>query len=210
MQKSVPICVNLSTRPIAGWSLTGASIISMLVRSQKFFTWCSTFCSIKSNRTSIHVQNEYTCSKSNIHVQKFCYIGTIRFVKHTFSRKLRITIYCGEKVYFMAFVIVNWSTKINLYFLIQFSTKYLAVELLGGKYCSRFLPIVVQGLHSVDLTIGSLFMYRHQKCVTIYIMPRVPGWPACKSSIKAFRKTDATRAHKKIPPLRMNVRVDLL
>ena len=104
----------------------------MLVWSQKFFTWCSTFCLIKSNRTSYSVIFD-------IHVHKFCYIGTIRFVKQTFSRKFRKTIYCGGNVYFMAFVIVNWSTEINLYFLIRFSTSYMAVELFGGKYSFKIL-----------------------------------------------------------------------
>ena len=89
----------------------------------------------------------------------------------------------------MSLFIVNWYTKINLCFLVRCSTWYIGVKLLGVIIDLRILPLAVQALHSVYLTINSLFMYGHQQCLGIHILPQVPGWLACISSINASRKT---------------------
>ena len=128
----------------------------------------------------------------DIHVQKFYYISAVRFVKYICSRKFRETIYCVEKICYKALFIVILSIKINFWFLFRFSTRHIwsncCAEILGLK----ILQISVPGLHSVDLKINSIFTYGQKQCVAIHIMPQVPGWLACKSSIIAFRKSLGT------------------
>ena len=58
---------------------------------------------------------------------------------------------------------------------------------LAGITDFKFLQIAVRDLHSVALTTSSRFIYGHQQCMAIQIIPHVPGWLACMSSIKASR-----------------------
>ena len=110
---------------------------------------------------------------SHINGQKFWYKRAICFIKYICSRKFGKAIYGGQDVYFMPFFVVNWSSKINLCFLFQFSTRNMGVKLPSGIYWYRFLPITMQGLLLDNLTIRSLFMYGHQQCVQ-YI--KCPGY----------------------------------
>ena len=89
----------------------------------------------------------------------------------------------------MSLFIVNWYTKINLCFLVRCSTWYIGVKLLDVINDLRILPLAVQALHSVYLTINSIFMYGHQQCLGILIFPQVLGWLTCISSMTQRDRT---------------------
>ena len=97
----------------------------------------------------------------------------------------------------------------------------MRVKLLSGNDWYKFLPITVQGLHSVDLTISSLFMYGEQKNEVLNSLPQVSGWPACVSSdrdsCRTFGKAiflsihrTTHRSHMKVPPIGIYVRIYML
>ena len=62
---------------------------------------------------------------------------------------------------------------------------------LWGWYCLavitdlRFLPTAVHGLHSLERTSKSHFMYGHQQCWAIQTIPHLPGWLSWRSSKRA-------------------------
>ena len=108
------VWIKRSTRPIALWSFAGAKISVILFSVQNFsFFFCKTSCLIYSN-----------CSRYSviiyIFIKKFDYICTGGVIYNFCCWIFWVSVYSCNEILFYTFFITFWSTKIYLYFVIQF------------------------------------------------------------------------------------------
>ena len=197
------VWMSLSTKPRARWSFTGASIISILFLLQKFFTWWPTKHFAWSNRIDRGIPwfSKYICKKFiTFSPLVLSYIHAVGYLE---KRSIAARKYTGlpfsSKMGPSKSIWISWFGSTH---------GIWGENWLAGIVDLRFLPISVQCWHSVAFTICSRFMYVHQQCVAMQIIPQSPGWLAWISSISTSRSTFGFATVSSITHSR-NVRVDI-